>query len=117
MKVEEIKPLQKKISLIVKAGDTGEPREVMLRDSGEMHRVAELLVGDETASILLSLWDKNIEKIEKDRTYKIENAYTTIFKHSIRLNIGKYGSIEESAEGPARLNEENNLSEKELSNE
>ena len=116
MKVVELKPDQKKISLIVKITKKEEERDVGLQD-GTLHKVAEFLVGDETASILLSLWDTAIEKVETGKTYKVENAYTTVFKHSVRLNTGKYGTIEPSTEEIGTVNTENNLSEKELSNE
>ena len=117
MKVNELKPYQKKIELLVKVANKGEAREVMLQQDSSLHKVAEFLVGDETGSILLSLWNEVIEKVQEGKTYRLENAYTTVFKDSIRLNVGKYGTIEESTEGPAAVNEENNLSEKELSNE
>ncbi len=117
MKVNELKPYQKKIRLLVKISSKGDPKEVMLRQDNSLHKVAEALAGDETASILLTLWDDLIERVQEGKTYRLENAYTTVFKHSIRLNVGKYGRIEESSETVAAVNEENNLSERELSNE
>jgi replication factor A1 len=116
MKVKELKPYQKKLELIVKVLEKQEPREVMVSQDNSIHKVAEALVGDETASILLSLWDESVEKVEEGKTYRIENGYTTVFKNSIRLNTGKYGSIKESEEEIEKVDEENNLSEKELNN-
>jgi len=44
----------------------------------------------------------------------VTNAYTTVFKTSLRLNIGKYGAFEEiQEEEPKEVNEENDLSKKE----
>jgi len=115
MKVKELKPMQKKLELVAKAAGKHSEREVMLQDHS-MHRVAEVLVGDETGSILLSLWDENIAKVEQGKIYRIENGYTSVYKESLRLNVGKFGKIEESNESVAEVNEENNLSERELSN-
>ena len=114
MKVNELKPSQKKIELIVKVVEKSESREVMVNQNNSIHNVAEALVGDETGSILLSLWDQDIEKVEEGKTYSIENGYTTVFKHSIRLNTGKYGKIQENQEKIGSVNKDNNLSEKEL---
>jgi replication factor A1 len=117
MKAAELRPFQKKISLAVKAAEKAAEREVMLPQDGSIHRVAEFLVGDESASILLSLWDESIEKVQEGKTYLLENAYTTVFRGSMRLSIGKFGKILESSQGPEEVNTGNNLSEKELSNE
>ena len=114
MKVNELKPYQKKISLLVKIASTGEVREVVARLDNSLHKVAEALAGDETASIMLTLWDGEIDRAEKGKTYGIENAYTTVFRNSIRLNVGKYGKMEESGQQIGEVNVENNLSEKEL---
>lgn len=116
MKANEIKPYQKKIGLPVKIASVGEAREVVLRQDNSLHKVADALVGDETASILLSLWDELIEKAQEGKIYMLENAYTTVFKNSIRLNIGRYGRISESKEAISEVNIGNNLSEKELDN-
>jgi replication factor A1 len=75
--------------------------------------VRDALVGDETGSIYLTLWDDNIEKVNEDDTLRIENGYVTLFKGNMRLNIGKYGKMsaaEEPLEG--EVNTENNVSSK-----
>jgi len=114
LKVSEIKPYGKKIDVTVKVAEKGEPREVVARLDNSPHKVAEALVGDETGSILLTLWDDAIGQVQEGKTYQITNGYISSFKNSIRLNIGRYGKIEESKEGIPSIDKENNLSEKEL---
>ena len=116
MLAEELKPGLKGIEIGVKVASKESEGQAMVKD-GSMHKVAEFLVGDESASILLSLWDESIEKVEVGKTYCIEKAYTAMFKHSIRLNVGKFGKIFESSEAIGKVNTENNLSERELGNE
>jgi ssDNA-binding replication factor A large subunit len=36
-----------------------------------------------------------IDKVETGHAYQLNNGYTTVFKGSLRLNIGRYGSLEE----------------------
>ncbi|MBN2066901.1 MAG: hypothetical protein JW744_00355 [Candidatus Diapherotrites archaeon] len=115
MKVDEIKPFGKKIDVLVKAVEKQEPREVVARLDNTTHRVSEALVGDETGCILLTLWDDTINQVEGGKTYQVTNGYSTTFKNSLRLNIGRYGKIGESTEEISKANKENNLSEKELS--
>ena len=114
MNIGEIRPYSKKIELTVRVLSKNEPREVMSKLDGSTHKVTEALVGDATGTVLLTLWDDVIEQVGEGKTYKISNAYTSLFKNSLRLNIGRYGSIDETKESVQEVNEENNLSEKEL---
>ena len=115
MKVSEITPYGKKIDVMVKVEKKHEPREVVARLDNSTHKVAEALVGDDSGSILLTLWDDAIDSVQEGKTYKITNGYSTTFKNSVRLNIGRYGKLEDSEEEIKEVNTENNLSEKELS--
>ena len=114
MKIVEIRPYAKKIDLVAKAIHINEPREVASRLDGMNHRVTEALMADDSASILLTLWDTAIDQVQKDKTYAIQNAYASFFKSSIRLNLGRFGKIAESPTPLESVNENNNLSEKEL---
>ncbi|HLC79886.1 MAG TPA: hypothetical protein VJG83_05715 [archaeon] len=113
MKVNELKPSQKKIELILKIEEIAPSREVVTQSDGLFHKVAEALAGDETGCIYLSLWDLDIENVARGEYYKITNAYITTYKNAMRLNSGKYGKIEK-ATGNFEINTANNLSLKEL---
>ena len=113
MKISELRPSLRAVDLAVKIIEKNEIRAVVASTDNAEHKVAEVLAADETGSILLTLWDENIEKAEQGKTYKITNAYTSIYRNSLRLNLGKYGKIEES---PASINAKStpNISEKEF---
>jgi replication factor A1 len=115
MKVNELKPFGKKIDLVVKALSKAETREVTSKLDNTTHKVTEAKVADDTGAVLLTLWDDAIENVQDGKVYKITNAYTSLFKNSLRVNIGRYGQIEESTDSLDQVNEENNISEKELS--
>ena len=91
-----------------------EVREVVSKLDSTTHKVAEADVGDATGTILLTLWDDMIDKVETGKSYKITNGYTSLFKNSLRLNIGRYGQLEDSAEDVGEVKSDNNLSEKEF---
>jgi replication factor A1 len=77
------------------------------------HRVAEALVGDETGTIYMTLWDNVLDEIEDDMVLDVKDAYVNLFKGSMRLNLGRYGSYEVIDEAPFDdVNLENNLSSK-----
>jgi len=115
MKVSEIRPYAKKIDLVVRAISKNGEREVSSRLDSSTHKVTEALVGDESGTVLLTLWDDAIAKVEEGKTYKLTNAYASFFKNSLRINLGRFGTAEENAESVENVNSENNLSEKEFS--
>jgi replication factor A1 len=111
--VDELKPGLRSINLKVRCNSKNEIRDIVSKKTGENLRVTEAVVGDETGSILLTLWNDDIEKMQTEKVYKLTNAYTTVFKGSLRLNLGKYGSMEEIDENtPAEVKLDNNLSDK-----
>jgi len=113
MKARELAPEQKGLELLIKVEEKTETREVTSSSDDKFHRVCEALVGDETGCVYLSLWDERIDELKEREYYKISKAYTTVYKHSLRLNIGRYGKIQE-AEGTFEIDTSNNLSLKEL---
>ncbi len=77
------------------------------------HRVAEALIADETGSIYLTLWDDVLDAVEDDQIMNIKDAYVNLFRGSMRLNLGRYGSYELMDEAPFEdVDLDNNLSSK-----
>jgi len=113
MQVNELRPFAKKVEVIVKVIGKNEVREVTSKLDNSTHKVTEANVGDSTGVVLLTLWDDMIDKVEEGKTYKISNGYTSLFQNKLRLNIGRFGTIEESTE-EITVDETNNLSEKEF---
>jgi len=112
-KVGELTPQSRAVNVTAKVVSKSEIREIPLGRDGNAHKVCDALVGDETGSVYLTLWDDNIEKVNEEDTLRIENGYVTLFKGSMRLNIGKYGKMA-PAEKPfeGEVNTENNVSSK-----
>lgn len=112
-KVGELTPQSRAVNVTAKVVSKSEIRDIPMGRDGSAHKVCDALVGDETGSIYLTLWDDNIEKVNEEDTIRIENGYVTLFKGNMRLNIGKYGKMapaEEPFEG--EVNTENNVSSK-----
>ena len=116
IKIANLKPTSRRINLRARILEIGESKEVISKKSGEQRRLAEALIGDETGTILLTLWDDKIEAVEVGGTYDFKNAFVTVFKGSMRLNVGKYGEIEKSSEeiSEEEVNREKNLSEEKV---
>jgi replication factor A1 len=112
-KVGELTPRSRAVNVTAKVVSKSEIRDIPMGRDGSAHKVCDALVGDETGSVYLTLWDDNIEKVNEDDTLRIENGYVTLFKGNMRLNIGKYGKMA-IAEEPleCEVNTENNVSSK-----
>lgn len=112
LKVEKLVPESRNVNIKVKVVKKGEPRETVSRNDGSKHRVSDILVGDETGSVYLSLWDDNIDKMSEGDVVEIKNGYVSLFRGSMRLNIGREGTFEKSQETLGEVNTTNNLSDK-----
>jgi replication factor A1 len=113
VKVEGLDPESRQVNVTVKVVTKGEARETVSRRDGSTHKVVDALVGDETGAVYLTLWDDNIEKVNEGDTINVKNGYVTLFRGSMRLNIGRYGSLETGAPPIENVNADNNLSNKE----
>jgi replication factor A1 len=114
VKVSDLQAYSKQVNTTVKIVQKGEARETVSRQDGTTHRVLDALVGDETGAIYMTLWDENIDKVNEGDTVTVKNGYVRPFKGSMRLNIGRYGSLEPAAAESALgdVNTQNNLSDK-----
>lgn len=111
-KIGEVTPKVKHVNIMFKIVGMEQVRNVRSKKDRTPHAVTEVEIADETGSALLTLWDEFLEKIEVGKFYKIENGYVSLFRGTIRVNIGKYGVFEEMDPLEIEINTENNISQK-----
>ena len=111
--ISDLKPRMKSVNISFKVIEKGEVREVTSRADGEQHRVCDTVVGDSTGKVVVPLWDASVEEVEADKTYRLENGYTTLFQGHLRLNIGRYGTLKPAEEEITEVNDEVDMSEEE----
>jgi replication factor A1 len=110
-KVSELNPQSRAVNVLAKVVSKTEVRNITAGRDGAAHKVSDALVGDETGSIYLTLWDDNIEKVNSGDTILVKNGYINLFRGNMRLNIGRYGTLEISQQTLAgEVNTENNMS-------
>ncbi len=110
LKVKDLTPETKSVNLTVKVVSVNEPEAVPSRGGGVRH-VTEARVGDETATVVMSLWEKQSEGISEGTVLRIENGYVSLVRGHMRLNVGKYGRMNVSKTSIEQVNTEENLSE------
>ena len=111
VKIGELNPSSRAVNVLAKVVSKSEVRNVSAGRDGEAHKVSDALVGDETGCIYLTLWDDNIEKVKEGDTINIKNGYINLFRGNMRLNIGRYGTLEIADQAIAgEVNRDNNMS-------
>ncbi len=115
-KVKDLTPSSKQVNVLAKVVNVGEPKEVMGK-FGDPRRVAEAVVGDDTAVVTLSLWNEQIGAIAKDDIVLIDNGYVSLVRGHIRLNVGRYGSMNKSTDSIDSVNTSLDMSSQEFQSE
>jgi replication factor A1 len=110
LKVKDLTTETKSVNLTVKVVSVGEPEAVPARGGGVRH-VTEARVGDDTATVIMSLWEKQSDGIVEGIVLRIENGYVSLVRGHMRLNVGKYGRMTPSDADVGEVNTEENLSE------
>src|SRR2546430_7553407 len=102
-KVKDLTPSTKQVNVRVKVLGLSEEREITSK-FGEARKLVEAPVGDETGTVLLTLWNDQIGNVHKDETLLIDNGYVTLVRGHIRLNVGKYGTMTKSDQAIETVN-------------
>jgi replication factor A1 len=112
IKLGELTPKSKRVNTVFMVVSIEDAKNVRSKKDRMPHAVTEALVGDESGVVLLTLWDESLEKVKAGKTYRLMNGYVSLFKGTIRLNIGKYGEVEETQDLAAQINASNKVSER-----
>ncbi|MEA1904594.1 MAG: single-stranded DNA-binding protein [Candidatus Hadarchaeota archaeon] len=109
-KVKDLTPRSNKVNVLVKVTGIGEPKEIPSRYGGETKKVAEAKVGDETGTIILSLWQDQIGSVSEGDVLSIDNGYVSLVRGHMHLNVGKYGKMTKSDKDIPNVNTEVDVS-------
>ncbi len=115
-KVRDLTPNSKQVNVLAKVVGVGEAKEVMGK-FGDPRKVCEAVVGDDTATIILSLWNEQIGSIQKDETILVDNGYVSLVRGHMRLNVGRYGNLSKSTDSVGDVNASLDMSQQEFESE
>jgi replication factor A1 len=90
--IEDLKAGMKQINLRAKVIEVPEPNKVYTRSGIEAY-VSNALISDDTGTIRMSLWNRQISTISKGDIIKIQNGIVTRFRGGLQLRIGKSGGL------------------------
>ncbi|CAA0808683.1 Nucleic acid-binding- OB-fold-like protein [Striga hermonthica] len=112
VKADSLKPGTNGHNLVVKVVSTETTLQKGAAASPHLRgiRVAECLVGDETATILFAARNEQVDLMKPGNTVIIRNAKIDMYKGNMRLAVDKWGRIEVTEPATFVVNEDNNLS-------
>jgi len=91
-KIKDLKVGMKRINLKAKVLEKSEPR-LVVTNFGSYAHVANALVTDETGTIRLPLWNKQIDEISVGDSIQVENANVIIFRGERQLKVNRSGKL------------------------
>ncbi|MCK5626290.1 hypothetical protein KAI11_05490, partial [Candidatus Bathyarchaeota archaeon] len=95
IKIDRLTPNMSDVDILGRVVNVGNPREFSRR-SGGIGRIGDLFLMDETGTIRLSLWDEQVDLLDKislGDTILVGGAYTRERFSIIGLNLGKMGTL------------------------
>lgn len=111
-KIDELTPGTKQVDLHVKVLSLGDRKTIDSKYGGSKDLV-EAVVGDETGTVIMTLWEDQIDRVAEDRTLAIDNGYVSLVRGHMRLNVGKYGSFKPSDDEIEEVNTSVDMSDRE----
>jgi replication factor A1 len=90
--IRDVRAGMSHVNLKAKILEVAEPKPVVTR-YGNNATVAKVLIGDETGTIKLCLWNGQIDGVSVGDVIQIENAQASMFRGERQLSLGKKGTL------------------------
>ena len=91
MKISEIRP-DMTVDIKVRVLSMEQPRTVRSK-RGMPLRVSEVMIGDSSGRIPLTLWQKQIYLVKLDDVIEITNAWVSEYQGITRVSLGRSGKL------------------------
>jgi len=92
-----------------KVVSVGQLRRIDSKFGGSL-TLCDAVVGDETGTVVLSLWEGQIDGVADGDILQVNNGYVSLVRGHMRLNVGKYGSLETVTREVPEVNKANDPS-------
>lgn len=97
-KIKQLKGGEKKVDIEVIVLEAPSPKEVSTKFG--FTNVASVLVGDDTGECKLTLWGDDHKKVKTGDRVRVSSGYTTLFRDTVQINVGKFGKMEVNPDVP-----------------
>jgi replication factor A1 len=97
--IKDLRTGMNHVNLKAKILEVAEPKPVVTR-YGNKATVAKVLIGDETGTIKLCLWNGQINGVSVGDVVQIEDAQASMFRGERQLSLGKRGTLNNEVPKP-----------------
>ena len=80
------------------------------RYDGTQIKQANIIVGDQYGSVVLVAKNEQVDQIKQGSVITVRNAHANVVGEHLRLEVDKWGKIEDSSVNVEKVNTSNNLS-------
>ncbi|MFH1442424.1 MAG: OB-fold nucleic acid binding domain-containing protein [Candidatus Micrarchaeota archaeon] len=92
MKISDLKAGTGNVEVAGEITNLDTPREI--NKMGRVLRVANATLKDESGTIMLVLWNDDIDKVQVGNMVKITNGYVNTWQDKTQLTLGKFGKMQ-----------------------
>ena len=94
----KLTPYSQNFTVTFKVLRISEPRRVTTKRTGKAHLVANAVIADSTGKIDLTLWNWDVDEVERGKVYTLEGGRVDVYEESMRIvkeRSGKYLIVED----------------------
>lgn len=91
--IKDLRAGMRNVNLKARILKISEPRFVPTR-YGNNATVSNVLIGDDTGTIKLCLWNKQVDKVSVGDVVQIKNAKASVFRGEKQLSLGTNGTLD-----------------------
>jgi len=99
LKISELEAGMNNVTLTAEVREMGAPRDVQTKYG--QNSVANAMIADDTGSIKLVLWGKQIDQVKQGATVEITGGYVNEYRNEKQLNLAKTSALKVT-EGAAK---------------
>ncbi|RLG21852.1 DNA-binding protein [Candidatus Micrarchaeota archaeon] len=91
MKIAELKAGMQDVDLEATVKEKGETKQITTKYGP--NRVSNAVIEDDSGSVKLTLWGKQVDQVEEGDKISIKGAYTKEWNGELQVNIGRNGEM------------------------
>ena len=92
LQIEDLSAGRKHVKVKARVLEISKPREVLTRFGSQAY-VSNVIIGDNTETIELSLWNEQANAVSVDDVIEIEDGHVAYYRGKKQLRIGRRGEI------------------------
>ncbi len=108
--VAELTPDHRSVALLIKIITVNQVRQVTSTRTSSRHLVQDVVVGDSTAKISMTLWNEDVDSLQEGCTYLLTKGYVREYDECMYLLRSRQGEFKESTKHIEKANESVDMS-------